>query len=291
MAQHSGIRSLFVCAIASAAFLSPAFEAMAAEIGIELVSDTNQSPVYRRSLPGPFVEVSDKVIFPAEDAFFGRELWSTDGTPDGTAILFDLEPGQESSNPSDFAVMGGVAFFRGTTNELGEELYRTDGTAEGTTLVIDLRPGALGSWPTDLTTCGSSVYFVAYTETTGVELWRTDGTTGGTELVDDLVPGAMDSDSEHLWNRLHRSLWVRYDAGLTGVGCDPEDDGFDDDTGDHEDPDYGDDSGDPDDGNDGDDTVSGGTGNDTARYYGWRIQPFVTSQILKGQHHEHHPVS
>jgi cytoskeletal protein CcmA (bactofilin family) len=59
-------------------------------------------------------------------------------------------------------------------------------------------------------------------------------------------------------------LWVRYDAGLTGVGCDP-----DDDTGnDHEDPDYGDDGNDPDDGddpddgNDGDDPDDGDDGND-----------------------------
>ncbi|MCC6673445.1 MAG: hypothetical protein IT458_20475 [Planctomycetes bacterium] len=127
----------------------------------------------------------------------GRELWKTDGTPAGTVLVADLNPGSASSSPSNAAVFAGRLFFsasNGTTAPgVGTELFVTDGTAAGTALVKDLYPGTSSSSPQSLTVYAGLLYFTALDGTattgTGRELWRTDGTTAGTTLVADLNPG------------------------------------------------------------------------------------------------------
>ncbi|MFP2899316.1 ELWxxDGT repeat protein, partial [Corallococcus sp. 4LFB] len=56
-----------------------------------------------------------RLYFAADDGVHGRELWSTDGTAQGTVLVQDLEPGPVGSTPTAFAEADGWLFFSATT--------------------------------------------------------------------------------------------------------------------------------------------------------------------------------
>lgn len=61
--------------------------------------------------------------FAATDAEHGRELWQTDGTPEGTRLVADVEPGPASSSPAELTRVGDVLYFAATTAAIGTELW------------------------------------------------------------------------------------------------------------------------------------------------------------------------
>ncbi len=73
-----------------------------------------------------------RIIFAATTAQ-GREVWITDGTPEGTVLVRDIATGGPSSAPQEFtALSGGRAVFSAYTASGGRELWVTDGTSDGT---------------------------------------------------------------------------------------------------------------------------------------------------------------
>jgi ELWxxDGT repeat protein len=48
------------------------------------------------------LQVNNLLFFSANNGEHGQELWVTDGTQDGTFMLFDLVEGSESSSPTHF---------------------------------------------------------------------------------------------------------------------------------------------------------------------------------------------
>jgi len=87
----------------------------------------------RRFLPWPgiqgifpiedLVSSGSKVYFPAGDGSHGRELWESDGTPEGTRMVVDLAPGGLSGIPesSSLAINNGVLFFSADDGKSGPE--------------------------------------------------------------------------------------------------------------------------------------------------------------------------
>ena len=77
----------------------------------------------------------------------GHEPWFSDGTPEGTFLLKDINPGSPNSwnQQIDFLVLGDFAYFLANDPVTGIALWRTDGTTEGTHLFADLYPGETGS--------------------------------------------------------------------------------------------------------------------------------------------------
>ncbi|MEM7202309.1 MAG: ELWxxDGT repeat protein [Planctomycetota bacterium] len=140
-------------------------------------------------------------IFSAKDDVNGRELWRTDGTTSGTALVADLRSGTESSAPYGFTVLGSRVIFAATTSA-GTELWASDGTLGGTGMVRDLWTGSSSGLPNSSSPRGfvavpPFVYFAANSPA-GRELWRTDGSFAGTTQVVDLAPGAASSNPEDL---------------------------------------------------------------------------------------------
>ncbi len=137
-----------------------------------------------------------RVIFQAQDELFRRtELWVSDGTEAGTALLKDLNP--DSSGAPRFLTPlgdGRVVFSADGSNEVGRELWVTDGTAEGTQLLLDINPSAdypNYSDPANFKqVAGGRAIFTANDGSRGSELWVTDGTPGGTQLIKDINPGS-----------------------------------------------------------------------------------------------------
>src|SRR5207253_3060281 len=153
-------------------------------------------------------DVGGVLFFTARDGGHGTELWKSDGTDAGTALVKDINlhgdaftpasvgfsfPPQELSN--DVVDVNGTAFFVANDGTDGWELWKSDGTETGTTHVKDINPGVEDSFPSFLccdlgrgrplafaAVINGALLFVASDPGHGLELWRTDGTEAGTVL-------------------------------------------------------------------------------------------------------------
>src|SRR6185437_3603170 len=111
--------------------------------GTMLIKDINPGPkdsvllhnaiaAYSGYLPG--VVANGRFFFAANDGVDGYELWVTDGTAAGTAMVKDINPGSASSYPNQMVAVGSTVFF--VTHEgSNAQLWESDGTADGTSMV------------------------------------------------------------------------------------------------------------------------------------------------------------
>ena len=78
------------------------------------------------------VEAGGRLFFNADNGTNGDEPWGSDGTPAGTILLKDLEPGQGGSYPYEFVAAGSRIVFYAETTQHGGEPFVSDGTTAGT---------------------------------------------------------------------------------------------------------------------------------------------------------------
>lgn len=103
--------------------------------------------------PAPFGKL---LFFSFNDGVHGFEPWITDGTPEGTRMLKDINTANESGmhhtqDGTAFIDVNGRAYFRSqhpAFNSLNAQLWVTDGTATGTTMVSGSTTpdGSFGRW-------------------------------------------------------------------------------------------------------------------------------------------------
>ena len=105
----------------------------------------------------------------------GVELWASDGTPEGTRLVKDINP-EDSSTPSFLTAFNGELYFLASLPQ-GRELWRSDGTAAGTEQVEEFHH--LGTGVLALEVVGDALFLLGQTAS-GVELWVSDGTGAGT---------------------------------------------------------------------------------------------------------------
>jgi ELWxxDGT repeat protein len=119
----------------------------------------------------------------------GRELWRTDGTPGGTTLVKDINPGAGDSLPQNIIAAGGNVLFLATDGIHGQQLWKSDGTAAGTIPITSLGTNAA---ITQLLPVGSGAcYIVQYGGAFSITniLFRTDGTVANTFAL--TGPGAL----------------------------------------------------------------------------------------------------
>ena len=136
-----------------------------------------------------FAVLGDRLLFAADDGATGLELWSTDGTPGGTGMVADVDPGFSGSGPGSLEACAGRVFFRADDGVHGFELWSSDGTAAGTAIVVDAAVGAEHASPLEMTCVGDRVFYTASDAAHGREPWVSDGTAAGTGLILDVRPG------------------------------------------------------------------------------------------------------
>lgn len=142
------------------------------------------------TVPAEFTEFGGLVYFAATTATHGRELWTTDGTPAGTMLFKDINPGTADSNPFDLQVFDGKIFFRVHVGGPAS-LYVSDGTADGTGPAV-LSPET----PTGIVRIKAGDGQLFFTRAGGAQLWRTDGTetemiaNTGSQIIRDMTPVA-----------------------------------------------------------------------------------------------------
>ena len=151
--------------------------------------------------------LNNKLFFTAFDSSYGWELWTSDGTQNGTKMLVDLYPGtisgvcnvyhnQRSSNfDAPFAKANGNIYFYGCDGPTGIELWKSDGTVAGTKMVKDinlLQNKGMADIPNlrnMVVTSNGNIFFHATDSTYGDEFWVSDGTETGTKMIKDITPG------------------------------------------------------------------------------------------------------
>lgn len=153
----------------------------------------------------PIAASGGLVYVVADDGVHGAELWVSDGTPEGTALLSDVRPGPVGSQPRWLTDVDGRLYFTADDGTSGAELWTSDGSAAGTRRVADLAAGAASSDPRFLVNADGRLFFTASDDTRGAELWRVDAT-GAPQPVADLLPGPDSSSPSYLavaGRRLH----------------------------------------------------------------------------------------
>jgi len=189
------------------------------------------SPI--NSIQPDAVIYNGKLHISVNNATSGVELWTSDGTASGTAILKDINPSTNNADPRELVVVNGTLYFTANNGTNGRELWQTDGTTAGTKRFKDIaawwsagsidllepfgnrlvyRKYGDGLYITDFTSSGTSkifnsstaspdwiaaragkIYFRASNATVGQELWVSDGTLSGSSLVKDINPGTGSS--------------------------------------------------------------------------------------------------
>jgi ELWxxDGT repeat protein len=113
----------------------------------------------------------------------GFELWRSDGTPAGSALVKNVTPEVSNGIPSDRSLMAtnvnGSLFFVANDGVHGAELWASDGTAQSTHMVKDIfSTNFPDDIPESLTSMKGALYFLV-----GAGIWKSNGTEVGTVIV------------------------------------------------------------------------------------------------------------
>lgn len=147
-------------------------------------------PDYTRTAIKFLRQLNGRLVFATESG----ELWTSDGTQEGTVPIMDFHQ-IIALDPA-----GDKILFRVVHADYTEELWRSDGTVPGTFRVKTLQTGLAGFSSVQAVTIGNIYYFAVNDAIHGKRVWRSDGTEAGTHIVADLntsVPPAQD-DIRHL---------------------------------------------------------------------------------------------
>lgn len=142
-------------------------------------------------------EYNGEVYFCGNHRRYGKELFRSNGTTEGTYVVADISIGSSHSKPGDFFILRGLLYFFAETKLRGREIWRTDGTVDGTKRITDAYPGPDG-FPSDfgyMYPDGEVVYL-----STADGLWRTNGLSSGTvKLIEPNLSGAIASMGGYLY--------------------------------------------------------------------------------------------
>ncbi len=160
-----------------------------------------------------------------DDGVHGPEVWTTDGTVEGTRLAFETIPGPDAQWVHTATANRGRLFAVIGPHPSDTALWISDGTPAGSGPVFPTPGSAPFDYLGDLWSLdGDGVLFAAHRLDTGAELWRSDGTAAGTWPLTETWPGRgsgllyerrsiRDGSSVRVGNRV---LFFA-DDGLTGT--------------------------------------------------------------------------
>jgi ELWxxDGT repeat protein len=209
--DQSSIAPLGANAVVTGALRPPFANTIETYVTDGSVAGTNQL-LQNQSRPGVrsagrSTAVGEALLFVAETAATGSELWRTDGTAAGTQLVQDFAPGP-ANGISDVVTFRGEAWFLA-----GNRLWRSDGTAAGSS--IALQPDPTASYLFGLVATDDWLVF-ASTSTLSQRLWRSDGTVGGTQELDSVGLWQFFQDWRQIGNR---TFYVKFTGSSRRLWC------------------------------------------------------------------------
>lgn len=157
--------------------------------GTVMVKDINQfgNAITTSEFPYKITKTSQFLFFVANDGINGNQLWKSDGTPNGTVIVKNINSPNDAINSdsySDFLVVNETLYFTANDGINGLELWKSDGTAIGTHLVKDLHLTSEAPYFRRFIKLGNKLCFNAIDFQNQLnELWVSDGTESGTYML------------------------------------------------------------------------------------------------------------
>jgi ELWxxDGT repeat protein len=192
------------------------------DVSFSIVHDLNAGAA--DSNPGEAFLTSAALVYPAETAANGRELWSSDlVTP---TLLADTVPGSATSYIASPMQISTDQILYGSIGQVGSSvsisLMSTNGTPAGTSVVaaLDCLPGGITPLITGINLKVSEVLnghalFPCYNvETLRTALWVSDGTAGSTHVLKDFVsaPTTYLGDSFSMQRGNNRIIFMANDG-------------------------------------------------------------------------------
>lgn len=170
--------------------------------GTRMVADI--VPGFAGSDPRFMVAMGDVVYFAASNGTSTNArstVWRSDGTPQGTRQLADLQPGSPNPQVHNLLAVGAALYILVDDGYAsgGHVLWKSDGAAQGTTKL------ATSSWVESaardqhrMVSVNNRLFFLGSSRDQGTELWVSDGTVAGTHVVKDINPGGQHSTPTNL---------------------------------------------------------------------------------------------
>lgn len=165
--------------------------------------------------------MNGKLYFSGQSTPANLELWSSDGTAEGTQLVKEIYPGSyfvpfdgsrdSSSRPTNLKVINGKLVFTASDHMDPDNLFEytlwfSDGTSDGTLQYKHINGTVPGTSATEFTSpeilgeYDGLLYFSGETDDprSSGELWATDGTASGTRFIKEIKPGANQSHISYL---------------------------------------------------------------------------------------------
>ncbi len=168
----------------------------------------------------PLTAANNTVFFVAGDDQYGVEIYSTDGTVPGTALLKNINTTVNASPPPDdmdawpqpLRSAGTLAYFGAFQDAGPAGLYRSDGSPAGT---YRLRNDITLGWEIYGMDGGVAYFGGDDGSGTGIELWRTEGSDATTQLIKDIYPGS-DSSNVGFFAHTGDTIFFSAEDGVNG---------------------------------------------------------------------------
>lgn len=175
-----------LCMLAVVALILVGANASAAvDTSARLLKDVStDKPEEPGSSPGGLTAIGNTLYFIASDGSNDQSLWKSDGTREGTSMVWDPSPSERPRYPRGLtAINNTLLFFIDDAND-NPEMWLSDGMFAGTVRAKDRIP-ALANFQgmSPFVFINQTAYFIAQTEGGSPTLWKTDGTAVGTAAI------------------------------------------------------------------------------------------------------------
>lgn len=198
--------------------------------GVEAnINNTRKATQYKNLVVTGQKSKGYKAFFAAQEAAHGEELWVTDGTPTGTKMVKDINPGTAGSDINWMARFNDKVVFAATNGENGMELWISDGTEAGTYMIKDIHelgdaePRGFTQLNETQFVFGAKNFESENYSARGAQwwLWISDGTEAGTKLIyecDTKWPGQDNTSWLSPYCRVGRKVFFKADNKEGTVG-------------------------------------------------------------------------